>query len=112
MPPRDVLEQAQDALQALQQINPNFQVGDISLSALENAIGLVTSKQAQISAVEAQLTDMRNERGTLNAALWDTLKRLRSGIKAAYGDDSSQYEMIGGTRLSEKKRPVRKAPEA
>jgi len=30
-------------------------------------------------------------------------------MKAIYGDDSSQYEMIGGTRLSERKSPARKA---
>ena len=110
--PNDVIQQAQEAAQAIQQIDPAFKVGDISLTALQSALGLATANQEKISSLEAQLTDQRNERGALNTALWDTLKRLRAGIKAAYGDDSSQYEMIGGTRISEKKKAPKKAPSA
>jgi hypothetical protein len=29
-----------------------------------------------------------------------------------FGDDSSEYEMVGGTRLSDRKRPVRKPETA
>ena len=36
------------------------------------------------------------------------IKRVRAGVKGIYGDDSSQYEMIGGTRMSERKPPARK----
>ena len=35
--------------------------------------------------------------------------RARMGIKVIYGDDSSQYEMVGGTRLSDRKTVARKA---
>lgn len=31
--------------------------------------------------------------------LWDKVKRVRNSVKANYGDDSSQYEMVGGMRL-------------
>jgi hypothetical protein len=31
------------------------------------------------------------------------MKRIRSVIKGTYGDDSSQYELVGGTRLSDRK---------
>jgi hypothetical protein len=40
--------------------------------------------------------------------MWDKVKRVRAGVKANYGDDSSQYEMVGGTRLSERKSPTRR----
>ena len=106
--PKDVLEQAQGTAQALQQIDAGFKVGEISLAALENAIGLASVNRQKIRSLQAQLTDLTNEDTTLNAALWDTLKRIRAGIKAAYGDDSSQYEMAGGTRMSEKKKGGRK----
>jgi hypothetical protein len=36
------------------------------------------------------------------------LVRVRGGRKAVYGRDSSQYEMVGGTRLSERKPAARK----
>ncbi len=82
------------------------------LPLLGNGLDMMGDIQATISSLETQLTDLRNERSVLNTSLWDVLKRLRAGVKAAYGDDSSQYEMIGGTRMSEKKRPAKKAPTA
>jgi len=107
--PKDVIQQAQKVEQALQQINPGFKVGDdVSLAALQNAIGLADANRSKISTLQAQLTDELNKRVTVNTALWDMLKRIRGGVKSAYGDNSSQYEMVGGTRLSEKKKGGRK----
>jgi hypothetical protein len=58
------------------------------------------------------LTDKRNQRDALYTQIWDKVKRVRNGKKGIYGDDSSQYEVIGGTRLSERKTPVRKTVKA
>ena len=107
--PKDVIKQAEDVEQAIQQINPGFKVGDdVSLAALQKAIGLADANRSKISSLQAQLTDELNQRVTVNAALWDVIKRMRGGVKSAYGDNSSQYEMVGGTRLSEKKKGGRK----
>jgi len=40
--------------------------------------------------------------------MWDKVKRVRASVKGLYGDDSSEYEMVGGTRKSERKTPTRK----
>jgi hypothetical protein len=93
----------------MQNINPGLQVGEISLTALQNALKQVDDNQAKISLLETQLTDLRNQRISLKAALWDVLKRLRSAVKVAYGDNSSQFEMVGGTRISEKKKTPKAA---
>ena len=61
-----------------------------------------------MNSLEAQLTDLRNQRDALYEAIWEKVKRIRNGVKGSYGDDSSQYEMVGGTRLSERKTPARK----
>ena len=107
--PKDVIEQAQKVEQATQQINPGFKVGeDVSLAALRNAIALASANRNKITSLQAQLTDALNERVTVNTALWDMVKRIRGGVKSAYGDNSSQYEMAGGTRMSEKKKGGRK----
>jgi hypothetical protein len=37
------------------------------------------------------------------------VKRVRNGVKANYGDDSSQLEMVRGTLTSERKPRTRKA---
>jgi hypothetical protein len=43
--------------------------------------------------------------------LGEWVTRARSGFRAVYGPDSTQYEQAGGTRSSERKKPVRKAVE-
>ena len=72
----------------------------------------LTADITAATALEAQLTDKRNQRDALYTAMWDKVKRVRAGVKANYGYDSSQYEMIGGTRLSERKAPTRRAVKA
>jgi hypothetical protein len=46
------------------------------------------------------------------AAVWDGVKRLRAAVKGIYGDDSSKCDMVGGTRKSERKPPIRKPKTA
>jgi hypothetical protein len=43
--------------------------------------------------------------------LWDKVKRLRNGVKGTFGDDSTPYELVGGTRLSDRKPYRRKTSE-
>ena len=106
--PTDVLEQAQSVLDAMNQIDSGMNIGSVNNATLSADITQANQLVSQMNALEAQLTNMRNQRDTLYAALWDKVKRVRSGVKANYGDDSSQYEMVGGTRLSERKSPTRK----
>lgn len=106
--PTDVLEQAQSVSNAWSQINDEMSFGDLTFTALNNELAQASPIQVQIDALETQLTDLRNQRDTLFVSIWDKVKRVRNGVKANYGDDSSQYEMVGGTRLSERKSPTRK----
>jgi hypothetical protein len=70
------------------------------------------SIESQLSTLETQLTKLRNQRDAQYLALWDKVKRVRNGVKGIYGDDSTEYEMIGGTRISDRKSPARRAPSA
>lgn len=106
------MKQAQEALSAWNQINATLTYGALTLAALSADITDAAALESAMAKLEAQLTDMRNQRHALYLSMWDKVKRLRSGIKATYGDDSSQYEMVGGTRLSERKPIVRRAMKA
>ncbi len=108
--PTDVLAQAQAVQEAWKQIDPALKIGDLTPDTLVAELPQAQAVQAQISTLEAQLTDLRNQRDALYTAVWDKVKRVRAGIKGIYGDDSSQYEMVGGTRRSERKRPARRSP--
>ena len=60
--------------------------------ALARAAGLFNEREAQANAVS------------------ELIVRARSGFKSVYGLDSTQYEQAGGTRKSDRKRPVRRSP--
>jgi len=107
--PTDVLEQAQSVANAWEQINEEMTFGDLTFSALAGDLSNAAPIQSQIDSLETQLTNLRNQRDELFLSIWDKVKRARNGVKANYGDDSSQYEIVGGTRLSERKSPTRKA---
>lgn len=107
--PSNVLDQAQTVITAWNQIGPTVALGTLLPAALTGDITAATQVESQITSLEVQLTNARNQRDALYANMWDKVKRVRAGAKANYGDDSSQYEMMGGTRLSDRKSPVRRA---
>jgi hypothetical protein len=109
--PTDVLEQAADILAGCGQIDPDRKIGTFDQQEFADAIAHTRALQTQINALDKQTGDLRSQRdGELNA-LWDGVKRTRSSVKGEYGDDSSQYKLVGGTRLSDRKRNGRKKPE-
>jgi hypothetical protein len=65
--------------------------------------------ERQIRTAELQLASLRNERDATYLSLWDQVKRVYASVAAMYGDDSIQYEMVGRTRASKRKRRSRKA---
>jgi len=105
--PTDVLAQAKSVLDAWRQINTEMTFGDLDCGALDQDLTTAFSVDAQLTNLETQLTNVRNQRDAINQSVWNKVKRVRAGVKANYGDDSSQYEMVGGTRLSERKSPTR-----
>ena len=77
---------------------PGYEAKEKSVSAKLDAYNqsLATSDQLQneFQAEEAELNELN--------------RRFLSAGEAHYGPDSSEYEMLGGTRKSERKRPTRK----
>ncbi len=65
-----------------------------SLDAYNSALAVADQLQNEFQAQEAELNEMN--------------RRYLSAGEAHYGPDSSEYEMLGGTRKSERKRPTRK----
>ena len=105
--PSDIMKQAQATLEGWKKIEPPATFGALTPAAFGTELDKAQPLLAQVDALEAQLTDLRNQRDALYTGLWDKAKRVRSAVKGIYGDDSSEYEMVGGTRQSERKHPVR-----
>jgi hypothetical protein len=69
----------------------------------------VSQNTTKINRIKAESTEAHNERKALSQDIWDKIKRVRRGIQAIYGDDSSQFDIVGGTRVSDRKSNARKA---
>ena len=106
--PSDTLEQATAVLSACKQIDPDLKLGAVTQQAFGDTLADVLALQTQINQLEIQLLNLRNRRDDQISVAWETVKRVRSVIKGVYGDDSSEYEMVGGTRMSERRKSIRK----
>jgi len=105
--PSNVLKEAISAQEAWTQIDEGLTYGNLNFAGLVMDINGIYENQHDLAALETQLMQVRNLRDELYLAAWDKVKRVRAGIKGTYGDDSTQYEMIGGTRRSDRKRARR-----
>ena len=107
--PSNVVEQAQDVLVGWGQVSATLAFGTLNPAALTADLTAASPLESEISKLEKQLADKRNQRDILYNNMWEKIKRVRAGVKANYGDDSQQYEMVGGTRMSERKPRARRA---
>jgi hypothetical protein len=106
--PSDVVRQGQDVLAGWKQIGSAVAFGTLTSTILTTDLNAVAPLEADINQLEKQLSDKRNQRDVLYLSIWDKVKRVRSNVKGTYGDDSQQYEFVGGTRISERKPRARK----
>ena len=92
--------------------NPTFSLGEVTLTKLQTRLKDLREKRDQAETLRTQLTALTNDLNTQTAELATINTRARSGFRAVYGPDSTQYEQAGGTRASERKRPSKKTPPA
>ena len=107
--PSDLLDQAATIQDAWSRINSTMTLGDLNLTALIKDIQTLRGVELDLVSLENQLVALRNQRGELRESTWEKLKRVRAAIRGIYGDDSSEYDLVGGTSMSEKK-PRRRSP--
>lgn len=89
--------------------NPTFALGNLTLAQFQTMITDLRSQRAETEDLRTRLTASINETNTQALAVSEAVTRARSGFRAFFGPDSTQYEQAGGTRRSERKRPARKA---
>lgn len=88
--------------------NPSFSLGELTLAQLQQKIRDLRTQRDATEALRTQLTAAINETNSKAVEVNAIVSRGRSGFRAFYGADSTQYEQAGGTRTSERKRPARK----
>jgi hypothetical protein len=88
--------------------NTDFKLKDVTFQNFKDQATQLDEVLDEIAQKELELTPLRNQRDELATELKDICVRVRAGIKGYFGTDSSEYEQVGGTRSSERKKPVRK----
>ncbi len=103
-----VLELARQRLAGLKQISPAPNFGPtLTPAAYETEINGFSTEQDNYNGDVAALDDKQNRLNTHEQALSDWNQRILAAVKAQYGPDSSEFELVGGIRRSERKKPHR-----
>jgi len=89
-----------------------FTMNDVTLVEYKAAMTACQTGDDAVEAKRRELTALINQRDVANAKLKHMTTRALSGIRGFFGPDSDEYELAGGTRTSERKKPVRKPPTA
>jgi hypothetical protein len=91
--------------------NPELKVGDITAQSLGTTISDLRGKSTELEDAKTLATRLVNELEDQVGGGRQVQTRGLSGIRAAFGPDSSEYEEAGGVRTSERKKPSKKKKE-
>jgi hypothetical protein len=104
-----VIETARHRLGGLKTIDPEFDFGPgFTRAEVEAEIKDCEDTLEEYNMILAQADDVKNRYEAKEKAQQTKNARLLSMIAARFGTDSSEYEICGGTRTSERKKPKRR----
>lgn len=104
------LDNARKRLAGLKSIKDKEQLGPrMSVDAYEQRIIAFAAKLSEYNGMLSLIDQLLNDLERDERELQTETARMLTGVGAHFGPDSSEYEQAGGTRKSERKRPVRKA---
>ena len=79
----------------------------IDRSAFESQISQLDDHLRTVDTIKKQLTAAVNEKDAVLKDVKAQMVDIREAVKGSYGSDSTEYELVGGTRKSERKKPGR-----
>ncbi|HKC62995.1 MAG TPA: hypothetical protein VKB86_05130 [Pyrinomonadaceae bacterium] len=100
-----ILDDAEMRANNLEAIDPNLDLGGgLTLAKFKQAIADGRAKLNTYNQTLSLADQQGNDVGAAEKVVGDYSKRMLAGIGATRGTDSSEYEMAGGTRDSERKK--------
>ena len=104
------VEKATQRASALSSINASLDLGNgLTLGDYTDSIASLKAKMDVYNATLSLADGQLNTLGDGEKALADLSDRMLGGVASKFGKNSNEYEMAGGVRKSDRKRPVRKA---
>ena len=105
----ETLEKARHILAGLKQITPKPDFGPTITEALYEAeVSGYSSDLDVFNSALAEVDDKSNQLDDRRQRLHDFNQRIQAAVKALYGPDSSEFELVGGLRRRDRKKRVRK----
>jgi hypothetical protein len=106
------LDKARTRLAAVKSIDPALDLGnDITVANYEVEIGKLNDNLAAYNTALSTVDDLYNVCIAQQDILKDWNERVLSGVATKFGKNSSQYEMAGGVKKSERKKAKSKPAE-
>ena len=107
-----VITEALERLANLKAIDPDLDLGNgLTVAAYEARINTTQTSEDTYNGILARADAAGNNFRADEKDLRDMSSQMLSGVKVKFGRDSNEYEMAGGTRLSERKKPKKKGGE-
>ncbi|MGJ3252895.1 MAG: hypothetical protein ACFE0J_17440 [Elainellaceae cyanobacterium] len=103
------LERAEQRYASLQSIDEQLNLGEgLTLGTYKQQIEDLRNQINAYNTILSSADRAANLVKTLEIQVNTLSERMLLGVATRYGKDSNEYEMAGGTRKSERKRPARK----
>lgn len=100
-------------LAAIKSISPTLDLANgITAVNYETQINLFQSKLALYNTALSTIDNLYNDCNAQLDVVKDWNERVLTGVATKFGKKSSEYEMAGGVRKSERKKPTPKTPKA
>ena len=108
-----ILKKAELRASGLSSISPNLNLGDdLNMKDYTAVINRLRKEIAAYNEILSLADRAANTVKALEKEVSTFNQKMLLGIAFKYGKDSSEYEMAGGVRLSDRKRPTRRQTSA
>lgn len=103
-----ILEKAEVRSAGLKSINLRLDLGNgLTVTNYLERIDTLRNQLNDYNAALANIDKSQNDLIDLEKMVNDLTERMLLGVATHYGKNSNEYEMAGGIRKSDRKRPVR-----
>ena len=103
-----VLDKADKRVAALMSIAPDLDLGnDLTLAAYVEQIGTLRERLTLYNTTLSNVDQYHNDVTDLEQTVGDLSEQMLLAVAVKYGKNSNEYEMAGGIRKRDRKRPVR-----
>lgn len=100
------MKETEQKVSGMKSINLTLDLGnDVTVAIGESLLATSRATMEKYNSLLAQADETLNEINTNNKTLRAFNKKVLPAVGLKYGTDSSEYEMVGGVRDSERKKP-------